>query len=150
MRPRRNNLPPLLRWLAVMTLGVFMTAQVACFEHCHFGGGHGDASKSSCHGGPSAKASHQHEHHSPAPADPASAVSCATLKLLVAGGDAYTLVAPVLQPVPFLAPSSLEQSASETVPEAVFLRQARTRDWAFTPEVCLGPAFRSLAPPVVS
>ena len=27
-------------------------------------------------------------------------------------------------------------------------RQAKARDWVFTPEVCLGPAFRSLAPPV--
>ena len=33
--------------------------------------------------------------------------------------------------------------------EAVFSRPAPPRDWVFTPEVSLGPAFRSLAPPVL-
>lgn len=149
MRSRLNILPPLLRWLAALTLGVFVTAQAACFVHCHFGGGHGEAAKPSCHGGPSAKALHD-EPHSPAPSDPAPSVSCATLKVLVAGGDAYTLGTPVLQPVHFLAPSSLALSAPETELDAAFRRQAKTRDWVFTPEMCLGPAFRSLAPPLVS
>jgi hypothetical protein len=35
-------------------------------------------------------------------------------------------------------------------PANQFNRQARRRDWVFTPEVCLGPAFRSLAPPLSS
>ena len=30
------------------------------------------------------------------------------------------------------------------------LRQIKTREWLFTPEVYLGPAFRSLAPPILS
>ena len=34
-------------------------------------------------------------------------------------------------------------------PIAAITRQATPRDWVFTPEVCLGPAFRSLAPPVL-
>jgi hypothetical protein len=31
--------------------------------------------------------------------------------------------------------------------ERFISRQPPDRRWAFTPEVCLGPAFRSLAPP---
>jgi len=150
MRLRSTTFRPLLRSLAALTLVLFVAAQSACFVHCHFGGSHGDTTKRSCHGGPSAKASHHHEHPSPAPADPAAAVSCDTLKLLVVGGGAYTLAAPVLQPVDFLALSSLALSAPEAKLDAAFRRQAKTRDWVFTPEVCLGPAFRSLAPPVVS
>jgi hypothetical protein len=46
-----------------------------------------------------------------------------------------------------LAPLSLALDATEGQPEAAFFRQSGTHDWVFTPEVCLGPAFRSLAPP---
>ena len=148
MRWRQTTLSPLLRCLAVLTLGAFVAAQAACFVHCHFGGGHGDAAKPSCHGGSSAKASHD-KPHPPAPSDPAPSASCNTLKVLMAGSGAYTLAAPVLQPVAFLAPPSLALSVPEVELDAAFLRQAYLRDWVFTPEVCLGPAFRSHAPPVV-
>ena len=33
-------------------------------------------------------------------------------------------------------------------PPSETLRRAKRRDWVFTPGVCLGPAFRSLAPPI--
>jgi hypothetical protein len=33
-------------------------------------------------------------------------------------------------------------------PQALPARQTKRREWVFTPEVCLGPAFRSHAPPV--
>ena len=39
--------------------------------------------------------------------------------------------------------------AREGRPAASF-RQAKPRDWVFTPEVSLGPAFRSHAPPFIS
>lgn len=149
MRFHQTTLRPLLRSLAALTLVLFVAAQAACFAHCYFCGGHGSEAGPSCHGVGAAEASH-HEPHSPAPSDPATSVACVTLKTLVAGGDAYTLVAPVLQPVDFLAPSSLVLNAPEAELDAAFRRQAKTRDWVFTPEVCLGPAFRSLAPPVVS
>ena len=35
-------------------------------------------------------------------------------------------------------------------PEAAISRQTPERAWVFTPEVCLGPALRSHAPPVIS
>lgn len=149
MRLRQTTLRPLLRSLAALTLVVFVAAQAACFAHCNFCGGHGTDTTPSCHSAGATRASH-HEPHSPAPSDPASSVACVTLKTLVAGGDAYSLVAPLLPPVDFVAFSSLVLNPPEAALEATFCRQAKPRDWVFTPEVCLGPAFRSLAPPVVS
>lgn len=138
----------MVRCVALLLLVVFVAAQAACFVHCHFGGGHGDAAKPSCHGASMAKA---HDGHNPAaPTVPASSIPCATLKSLLAGGDAYTLVLPVLQPIDFVPLSFDALNASEHESNLAHSRQAKTRDWVFTPEVCLGPAFRSLAPPVAS
>lgn len=146
MHIRQTILRPLLRSLAALTLVLFVAAQAACFVHCHFGGGHGDAAKPSCHGAPMAKT---HDGHTPAaPTVPASSIPCATLKSLLAGGDAYTLVLPVLQPIDFVLLSFDALNASEHESNLAHSRQARPREWVFTPEVCLGPAFRSLAPPV--
>ena len=69
---------------------------------------------------------------------------------MLAGGAAPTLVAPQLHTLYLLAPTSLALDATETRTKAAFSRQAHLRDWIFTPVVCLGPAFRSLAPPFVS
>lgn len=69
---------------------------------------------------------------------------------MLAGGDAPTLVAPQLHTLYLLAPMTIALDAAEVQLKARFSRQAWTRDWVFTPEVCLGPAFRSLAPPLLS
>jgi hypothetical protein len=53
----------------------------------------------------------------------------------------------VSQPVLII---SLRCKAREHVfaaPPSETLRRGKPRDWVFTPVVCLGPAFRSLAPP---
>ncbi len=47
----------------------------------------------------------------------------------------------------FVSPS---QTVAYTLPEAPISRQPPDRERVFTPEVSLGPAFRSLAPPVSS
>jgi hypothetical protein len=43
---------------------------------------------------------------------------------------------------------SLAREYVLTAPPSTALCQVKPRDWVFTPEVCLGPAFHSLAPPV--
>ena len=43
-----------------------------------------------------------------------------------------------------------DSATTLTQPETLIRRQPPDRDWTFTPEVCLGPAFHSLAPPVSS
>lgn len=144
MRLRQTTLSPLLRSLAAFALVVFVAAQGMCFVHCNFGGGHGDGdAQPSCHGSAQAKL-HHNGHDAP---DPAPTASCSTLKTMLAGGEAPTLVAPQLHTLYLLAPMTLSLDAIEAQPKATISRQVRTRDWVFTPKVCLGPAFRSLAPP---
>ena len=142
MRWRQTNLSPWFRSLAGFALLVFIVARTLCFIHCSFGGGHdGSDTRPSCHGSAQTKPDHD------APA-PAPTTTCSTLKTMLAGADAPTVIAPQFHTLYLLAPISLALDTTETQPKAAFFRQSRTRDWTFTPEVCLGPAFRSLAPPV--
>ena len=148
MRSRKTTLSPLFRSLAGLALGVFVAAQTICFVHCHFGSGPVDAAKPSCHGSPQTTASHDGP-NKPTPSIPASTATCSTLKTMLAGGDAPPLAAPqhfTLYPLSLI---SLALDAAKPQPEASFSRQAWPRDWVFTPLVRLGPAFRSLAPPLV-
>jgi hypothetical protein len=66
---------------------------------------------------------------------------------MLAGGAAPTLIAPKIHPLYLLAPMTVSLDATEVRPKAYFSRQAWTRDRLVTPSVCLGPAFRSHAPP---
>ena len=149
MRSRPTTLSPLLRSLAALALMVFAAAQALCFVHCNFGGGHGDKAQPSCHGSPQTTASHDN-HDGPTPSTPSPTTTCSTLKTMLAGADAPPLVAPQPHTLYLLAPISLALDAAEEQPDAPFTRHAGTGDWVFTPEVCLGPAFRSLAPPFLS
>jgi len=146
MRLRQTTLSPLLRSLAAFALVVFVVAQAMCFVHCNFGGGHGDKAQPSCHGSPQHAASHDGDDDS-GPSAPSPTTACSTLKTMLAGGDAPALISPLLHTLYLLAPMTLSLDAPEVQPKASFSRQDWTRDWVFTPEVCLGPAFRSLAPP---
>jgi hypothetical protein len=140
------TLSPLLRSLAVLAFLVFVAAQTMCCIHCNFGGGHSDSdAQPSCHGSAQAKSNHE-GHNAPAPAP---TTTCSTLKTMLAGGDTPTLIAPQLHTLYLLTPVTLSLHAIATGPAAVIFRQARSADWVFTPVVCLGPAFRSLAPPFV-
>jgi hypothetical protein len=49
-----------------------------------------------------------------------------------------------------LAPTALTLDATAIEPAVSFSRDARWRERVFTPEVYLGPAFRSLAPPLLA
>lgn len=148
MRLRQTTLSPLLRSLAALALVVFVVAQAMCFVHCNFGGGHGDKTQPSCHGSPQHAASHDGDDDS-VPSAPSPTAACSTLKTMLAGGDAPTLTAFQAHTLYLLSPVVLALDATATQPQAAFDRQAYSREWTFTPEVCLGPAFRSLAPPFV-
>ena len=148
MRLRQTTLSPLLRSLAVLALMVFVVAQAMCFVHCNFGGGHGDKAQPSCHGSPQHAASHDGNDDS-APSAPSSTTACSTLKTMLAGGDAPTLTAFQTHTLYLLPSVELDLDAAVPRPQAASGRQAHSREWTFTPEVCLGPAFRSLAPPLV-
>lgn len=137
-----------LRLLASAVLLVWLTAMAFCAAHCSLGIGHGDSNQSSCHG-TAASTSHHEDDHSGVPNDqrPQTSYNCEILKSALLPGNAPILVQPephllyVLPPLVALLESALDE------PRTSLLRQAWRRDWVFTPEVYLGPAFRSHAPP---
>jgi hypothetical protein len=146
MRLRMTTTSPLLRLLAGLALAVFVVAQIMCFVHCHLGGGHEDKTRPSCHGSVQTAASH-HSHDHSQPAAPSASATCSTLKtMLVTDGTPLTTTPPS-NTLYLLSPFALILDTTETQPEGACTRQAHSREWTFTPAVCLGPAFRSLAPP---
>lgn len=65
-------------------------------------------------------------------------------------GNSLVLFKPDLGKLPSLNFLWLAQALTLDAPETTPPRQAQHREWVFTPEVCLGPAFRSHAPPSLS
>jgi hypothetical protein len=151
MRLRETTLSPLFRCFAAVTLLGWLVAQVLCAAHCSLGVGHGDGEHASCHGSPPTT-SHHDDGESPTPAhdDSDATASCLVLKFVLPNGNALTLVHPEFHQLYTLLPFALTLDMTVTEPEASFSRQAQPRDWVFTPEVCLGPAFRSHAPPLLA
>ncbi|MBK8000439.1 MAG: hypothetical protein IPK15_17400 [Verrucomicrobia bacterium] len=134
------------RSLAALALVVFVVAQAMCFVHCNVGGGHGNSdAQPSCHVSAQAK-SHPAGSDTPTPVPTAS---CSTLKTMLAGDDAPALTAFQPHTLYLLSPVALVLDATATQPQPAFGRQAYSTEWTFTPEVCLGPALRSLAPPFI-
>ena len=74
---------------------------------------------------------------------------CSTLKALVPTAKSYPFSNSAFPPILCLLVLPETQVKSPALSENPSNRQAKGRDWVFTPEVCLGPAFRSLAPPVL-
>ena len=145
MSLRQTTLSPLLRSVAALALVVFIGAQTLCFIHCNLGGEHGGAATTpACHG-TAAQTGHG-EGNSSAPAPMAS---CSTLKNLSASSVVLTHVTPEFAVFYMLAPFALADDATAIELGALNLRQANHSDRVFTPEVSLGPAFRSLAPPFI-
>jgi hypothetical protein len=138
---------PLLRWIAVLTLLVWTGAQALCQVHCL---------SSACQDEPGGtgyvaeKASDPHhgDEHSPGHHDDSSDAACDSLKTALTGYTSSPVVTPDFSLLYSLPPAALALDATTIKPAASFSRDARSRDWVFTPEVCLGPAFRSHAPPL--
>ena len=149
MRSRQTSFSPLLRSFAAGALFVWLTAQVLCFAHCNFGVGHGSSEQPSCHASAPSQGHHDDgDSSSPAHHESSDSAACSTLKSALVGSGATALVQPDFHLLYTLAPLTLHATVME--PTASFFRQAKVRDRVFTPEVCLGPAFRSLAPPALS
>ena len=144
----RQTMSPLLRSVGAFALVVYAAAQTLCFLHCNFGGGHCDLASASCHEASATQACHD-ERDSSSPLSSKTA-TCSTLMNSSTSGDAPTFVVPHFSVFYLLTPYALTLEATAPKPEAIFSRQAIHSDWVLTPEVCLGPAFRSLAPPSLS
>lgn len=135
------KLNPFLRFAAAGTLLVWLSAVVMCQAHCCGDDGLASAeialhnSTTNSHGGD------KNNHHEDS--------ACLALKFALQNGNAIALVRPTFH---FVCSLTLVPIASDTpaVEPAVNFRQHERCDWAFTPEVCLGPALHSLAPPVLA
>jgi hypothetical protein len=68
---------------------------------------------------------------------------------MLVGAEAPTPVAPQIHKLYLLAPMTLALDATNAQTKACSSYQACTRDRVFTPEMCLGPAFHSLASPFI-
>ena len=147
MASRRTTLTPLLRFFAAATLMCWLAALVCCSAECLTGD---SRCQPSLHDEPAADSHHDHEQapdsdkHNDCP----KAV-CDSLKNFVhLTGSSFIAKAHfrLAYVAGFASPS---QVFAVSAPETPIFRQAWRRNWAFTPEVFLGPAFRSLAPPVL-
>ena len=145
---RQTRLGPLVRSFAALAFLAFIAAQTLCFLHCHLGGGHGNSTPSSCHGGASTQGCHKGGGPHPPPGPSLSTV-CYTLKNQLTSSISPTVVVREFCVLYLLTPYALALEATAIGSDVAFARHANDYDWVFTPEVCLGPASRSLAPPFV-
>jgi hypothetical protein len=147
MRSRHMKLSPLLRWMAVLTLLVWTGAQAMCQVHC-LSSACQDESAAAGRVAEKASYSHHGDEHSPAHHDDSSDAACDTLKTVLTGNTTTPVVPPDFSLLYTVAPTVLALETTAIESAALFSRDARSHDWVFTPEVFLGPAFRSHAPPL--
>ena len=147
MRSRSPANGPLLRSFAAVTLLVWVAALVFCAELCSSSGSAADSESTHCHA-EAADAHHGHDDSSSSPSHhaPCGSASCLTLKQALVTSKAAPDFHPPLHLIYNLPSFAVTLDAVETAIQHSF-RQAKPRDWVLTPEVCLGPALRSLAPP---
>ncbi len=149
MRSRLNIFSPLLRTCAAGALLLWVAAQALCFGHCNFSGRPVISAQASCHA-PAPAQNSESDSCCPKPGDTSSGSSvCATLKSALVDNDSSGTTQPNLSPLYTLALFSIVLEMTATAPSATVFRPAEKHDWAFTPEVFLGPAFRSHAPPAL-
>lgn len=148
MSSRQTKLCPLLRWCGVVTLLAWLGAQTLCQAHCLFDVCQGEAGETGFH---ATAASDSHHGDEPAPnhKDHGDDASCATLKSALSGNSTPPLIAPEFSFLYTLAPTTFALDAATVKLAASFSRQMDRGNWVFTPEVCLGSALHSLAPPLV-
>jgi hypothetical protein len=149
MKSRSPANTPLLRSVAAATLLVWIGALVSCAEICSSTGSAAD-SETSHRSDRHAEAADSHHHHGdssePSHHGPCGSVSCLTHKQALLTSKAPPAFHPALVPLYTLSALTLPLNTADA-PIHATLRQTKPRDWVFTPEVCLGPAFHSLAPP---
>lgn len=145
MRLRQTILRPLLRLLGAVAVVVYLAAQTLCFLHCNIRGG-GESALASCHGAQTTQACHAADDSSSTDSS-SKTTTCVTLKNSLFTGDTSSLTVPQLSVLYWFDAPALLVEASGLKSQGISFRQANHSNWVFTPEMSLGPAFRSLAPP---
>lgn len=147
---KRRRAKSFVRLSTLLFLPVWIMALVACSLESLSGHCGGHPSEASEHADAEHADSHAgHDHDSPpAPAKaPHSGEFCAALASTVFTSTTIAIAPLNLDSITIaVAPAVLAPSA-ENFNFRVFSRQAKRAIWVFTPEVCLGPALHSQAPP---
>lgn len=89
-----------------------------------------------------------HSHDSPMPGSREGSCCCSTLKAVILTSNPVVFSQPASQTTPLFLVLAETHSATAALSRNPSNSHAKCWDWIFTPEVCLGPAHRSLAPPV--
>lgn len=147
-RQRKSSLA--LRLCAVVSLLVWIAASGFCSVESLFGHAEHHAHGAAQHEHDTAPASADSDHHShdSGKHDGDEHSCCASLIATSPSVNSIVLTKPDFGKLLPLGSFWLTQVLTFVQPEAPISRQARHREWVFTPEVSLGPAFRSHAPPV--
>lgn len=152
---RQPRLSPALRLWAALSVLVWIAALAQCameplIGNFHSGANHHTASTAHDHHGDEAAPAHQetgHSHDSDPNGDHGDSC-CTSLKAALSNTASFQLTHPDLGQLFALNSLWLTQALTPVESEISPPRQAKNREWVFTPEVCLGPAFRSHAPPL--
>ena len=153
MSSRRTNLSPLLRWFAGATLLVWIAASGFCsaehfLGHAESGTEH-DSDKPARHQPDAAPSSANAGHSHDSDKDDGDEHSCcASLTTTPQFGGLISLTKPDFGKLLSLDVIWLARTLTFVQPDAPSPRQAREHECVFTPEVFLGPALRSHAPPL--
>ena len=115
----------------------------------HHDGDHSQEAKVAEHAHSEASESHDSEQpsHDSHPHNGGGDSCCSTLMATAQLSQSFVIVKPLLQPLHFLCRPFQARDPMLAAGEDGAERQANRRDWVFMPQLCLGPAHRSLAPP---
>jgi hypothetical protein len=142
----RIRMSPAMRVMATVVLMCWSTALAICWHHCATGACSGSVkpaaqSQPSCHGHAAS------EPDNPPASDAGN--SCFAKQPFSGKAELIAAQAPTLELAYAIASLPVEDVLPARGPVTLH-RRSQTRGWVFTPEVSLGPAFRSLAPPTLS
>ena len=143
MASRRTTLNPLLRFFAAMTLFVWIAAVTTCSTECLGEDSHSE----SAHMEQAANTSGQS--HDSDKNDNHDDSVCVSLHSLATTSPNCVLAKPDFGLAFTLDLISTAQLVAVAPLKTIVSRQSPDRQFVFTPEVLLGAAFRSLAPPVL-
>jgi hypothetical protein len=138
---RQHKLKPSLRICAAALIVVWLAAVGFCSTECLGEDSHAETAhmdKSATTNSPS----HDSDRHDDS--------LCVSLHSVCPATASSTFIKPDFGSAITLDFISTRQIVAITPPTTFISRQPPDRDWVFTPEVCFGAAFRSLAPPAIA
>ena len=155
IRSQQRRLKPMLRICAAFMLSVWVAASGFGFcsaeplsAHAKSGEQKSDATAHHHDKAAASADSDHHSHDSDKNSDDEHAC-CSSLTAAAPSAHQTVLTKPDFGKQLSFNLLWLSQTLTFVQPEAPISRQAQHREFIFTPEVCLGPAFRSHAPPLV-